>query len=302
MVIGYPFIYNGIASELYEASLVFLDENYTNRPSGSEKDVVTDSIIRNAQKIWLDTTQEEVLKFGIEIVFDTPGDIHKLTTLKKWLAGSSGYAPLQICAEGFESYYYNCIIHLDEDLIYNGGYCGVSATVECDAPWAWQIENTKMYNLNVGKTNTIYFNNESDDIEMLKPILTFHMATAGTFSLNCKQFDTNHFDITNTNQTGLTKEEAIRYCRIHNISIKNITPSVYYDKTTVFSNIASDDIVQCDNQWGKITANLTTGIVQKFNKVFLKLPKGKCTLTVTGNADKMYLSYKNAKRMGGGYY
>ena len=302
MVIGYPFIYNGIASELYDASLVFLDENYTNRPSGSEKDVVTDSIIRNAQKIWLDTTQEEVLKFGIEIVFDTPGDIHKLTTLKKWLAGSSGYAPLQICAEGFESYYYNCIIHLDKDLIYNGGYCGVSATVECDAPWAWQIENTKMYNLNVGKTNTIYFNNESDDIEMLKPILTFHMATAGTFSLNCKEFDINHFDITNINQTGLTKEEAIRYCRIHNISIKNITPSVYYDKTTVFSNIASDDIVQCDNQWGKITANLTTGIVQKFNKVFLKLPKGKCTLTVTGNADKMYLSYKNAKRMGGGYY
>lgn len=302
MVMGYPFIYNGDASELYDASLVFLSENYTERPSGSEKSVVTDSVVRNAQKIWFDTTQEDVLQFGIEIVFNEPGDIHKLTSLKKWLTGSVGYSPLQICAENFESYYYNCIIHLDKDLIYNGGYRGVSATVECDAPWAWQIENTKTYNLNVGGSTTIYFNNDSDDFELLKPVLTFHMAKAGDFSVNCKQFDTSHYDITGTYQKGLTKEEAIRYCKIYGISIKNITPSVYYDKTTTFTGVLNNDTVQCDNQWGKIVADLTPQIVQKFNKVFLKLPKGKCTLTVTGNADKMYISYKNAKRMGGGYY
>lgn len=302
MVLGYPFVYNGMASELYNVSLVFLDENYTNRPSGSEKAVVADNVIRNAQKIWFDTTQEEVLKFGIEIVFDDPVDIHKLTALKKWLTATPGYSRLQICAEEFEQYYYNCIIHLDEDLIYNGGYRGVTATVECDAPWAWQIENTRSYNLNVGGTTKIYFNNASDDIEMLKPILSFHMAEPGDFSINCKQFDTSHFDITGTFQKGLTQEEAVRYCRVHNISVKNITPSVYYDKTTTFTNILNDDIVQCDNQWGKIEAELTPQIVQRFNKVFLKLPRGKCTLTVTGNADRMYLSYKNAKRIGGGYY
>ena len=43
MVMGYPFVYNGMASELYDASLVFIDEDYTNRPSGSEKAVVNDS-------------------------------------------------------------------------------------------------------------------------------------------------------------------------------------------------------------------------------------------------------------------
>ena len=129
MVMGYPFVYNGMASELYDASLVFIDEDYTNRPSGSEKAVVNDSVIRNAQKIYLDTTQEQVLEFGIEIVFNEPSNIFKLTNLKKWLTSTSGYVPLQICAEDFEPYYFNCIIHLEDDLIYNGGYRGVSAKV-----------------------------------------------------------------------------------------------------------------------------------------------------------------------------
>ena len=302
MVMGYPFVYNGMASELYDASLVFIDEDYTNRPSGSEKAVVNDSVIRNAQKIYLDTTQEQVLEFGIEIVFNEPSNIFKLTNLKKWLTSTSGYVPLQICAEDFEPYYFNCIIHLEDDLIYNGGYRGVSAKVECDAPWAWQVENTKTYDLNIGGSTTIYFNNVSDDMEMLKPILTFHMAKAGDFSVNCKQFDTNHFDVQGTNQKGLTKEEAFRYCRIYNISIKNIVPSVYYDKTTTFTNFVVSDTVQCDNLWGIIKADLTPQIVQKFNKTFLKIPRGRVTLTVTGNADKMYLSYKNAKKIGGGYY
>ena len=62
------------------------------------------------------------------------------------------------------------------------------------------------------------------------------------------------------------------------------------------------DTVQCDNLWGIIKADLTPQIVQKFNKTFLKIPRGRVTLTVTGNADKMYLSYKNAKKIGGGYY
>ena len=87
-------------------------------------------------------------------------------------------------------------------------------------------------------------------MEMLKPILTFHMAKAGDFSINCKQFDTNHFDVQGTNQKGLTKEEAFRYCRIYNISIKNIVPSVYYDKTTTFTNLVLGDTVQCDTLWG----------------------------------------------------
>lgn len=309
MPMGYPFIFNGIPSETYNVSMVFLDNSYTNRPSGGDKSVVTASIRRNPIKQYLDTEYEDPLKFDIEIVFDEAVDIYELTNVKNWLTASVNYEQLQICVENFERFYYNCIIHLNEDLIYADGYRGVSATVECDAPFAHEFERIQKYTLDsdISKTNTFVFENYSDDFELMKPILKFHMAKAGNFSINVKHYSENKYmvvkdDIIYLNNA--THNQCVTYCRLNGFSVAYINRALDYNVTTTFDHLNAGDTVYLDNETYIMTVNdiETEDIFTKFNKKFFRLPRGTNILSVYGVADYMYIVYKNAKRLGGSYY
>jgi hypothetical protein len=263
MACGYDFIYNKTPSELYDVSLVFLEESYTNRPSGSGIEIETDFVQRNAEMFILRTRQSPVLQFGIEIVFDEPVDIFVLTQVKDWLNGSPGYNELQICVDNFNTFYFNCYLQLNEDLVYAGGYRGVSATVICDSPWAWEFENEMSFILNPDIDNTIYFNNLSADSELLRPIVEFTMVRSGDFS------------ITNT-ETG---------------------------KVFQFSNLMADETITIDNKLAFINSSVSgQNRVPNFNKVFLKLIKGTNKLVCSQNVQNLKIRYKNAKRIGGAYY
>lgn len=262
-VMGYPFIFNGIPSEQYNASLVFLDEDAQKRPSGSNTNFDIVQIRRNPKQFCVDATQSESLKFGIEVAFNDPVDIYTLTQVKDWLGGPLQFSQLQICAENFNSFYFNCYIELKEDLIYNGGYYGVTGEVHCDAPFAWEFERTKTYNLTAGSTNNLYFNNVSADSELLRPLITITMGSAGDFSLT---------DVQNNNSI------------------------------TSFTGLSAGEVLTLDNLYGIITSSTGLRRVSNFNKIFLKMPKGQNKLIVTGNAVKLQITYTNAKRLGGGYY
>lgn len=309
MPMGYPFIFNGVQSELRNVSLVFIDNSYTNRPSGSDKSVVTASIRRNPKKQYLDTEYEDVLQFPVEIVYDQAVDIYELTDLKNWLTSPVGYEQLQICAENFERFYYNCIIHLNEDLIYADGYRGVSATIECDAPYAYEFERIQKYTLNsnASKVDTFTFINYSDDFEFMKPIIKFHMAYNGNFSINVKHYSEGKYMVEQDDAILLnntTYNECAIYCRLNGVPISNIKKALDYNVTTNFSGLSANDTVYLDNKNCIIRLNdLDTGdIFTKFNKKFLKIPRGQVTLSVYGRADYMYIQYQNAKRLGGSYY
>lgn len=261
-ICGYPFIYNKIPSEVYNASLVFIDEDYNKRPSGSSVELITDSIRRNARVVFLDAKQEPPLEFGIEVVFDEPTDIFVFTQLKDWLCGELSFKQLQICAENFNTYYYNCYIQAEEDLIFNGGYTGIRCKVICDAPWAWELESYEEYILNVDSETEIDFNNLSADSEMLRPKIEINMAKNGDFS------------ITNTNT----------------------------NKTTTFKNLQAGETITLDNLYGFITSSTGMLRVGNFNKVFLKLAKGYNKLICSPNANSIKIHYQNARRMGGGFY
>lgn len=263
MPCGYPFIYNGVPSETYDCSLAFIDENYNKRPSGSGIEITTDTIQRNARAVFLNAKQTPPLEFGIEIIFEKPVDIFVFTQIKDWLGGEISFKQLQICAEYFDTFYYNCYLELKEDYIYNGGYRGLSATVHCDAPWAWEFEDERSYELKPNIDNHIFFNNLSADTEMLRPIIEFTMIDSGDFS------------ITNlTNQNRVTK----------------------------FSNLTQGETITMDNLYGFIDSSLGIRRVSNFNKVFLKMPKGMNELICNGNCNKLKIKFQNAKRIGGGYY
>lgn len=309
MPMGYPFIFNGVQSEAYNASLVFIDNSYTNRVSGGDKSVITASVRRNPIKQYLDTEYEDVLQFPIEIVFDEAVDIYELTNLKNWLTSPVKYEQLQICAENFERFYYNCIIHLNEDLVYANGYWGVSATVECDAPYAHEFERVEKYTLNpdVTKTDTFVFENYSDDFELMKPILKFHMAADGNFSVNVKHYSDGKYMVVKDGVIMLNNEtydKCTTYCKLNSISPSYIEKAVDYNVTTNFSHLNKNDIVYLDNESCVMTLNdaVTSDIFSKFNKNFFKIPRGMNTISVYGAADYMYIAYQNAKRLGGSYY
>jgi len=309
MPMGYPFIFNGVQSELRNVSLVFIDNSYTNRPSGGDKSLVTASIRRNPVKQYLDTEYSDPLEFDIEIIYDKAVDIYELTDLKNWLTAPVGYEQLQICAEHFERFYYNCIIHLKEDLIYADGYRGVSATVECDAPYAHEFGRIQKYNLNsdVTKSDKIIFENYSDDFELMKPILKFHMAKAGNFSINVRHYSEGKYMVIveqNILLNNATYNQCTAYCRMNNLPITYIQKALDYNVTTNFAGLSANDVVYLDNATGIMTLNNNPSedIFSKFNKKFFKIPRGMNTITVYGVADYMYIIYQNAKRLGGSYY
>lgn len=306
MPMGYTFVYDGVSSEIYNASLVFLDENYTNRPSGSQRELITTSITRNPRQLYLGVKYPDVLTFNIEVVFDNPVDIFTFSQFKEWLGGKINYAPLKVCAENFLNFYWNCIINLKEDLIYNGGYRGVSAEVQCDSPWAYQDEQTNEYLLSTTSDNNFIFENISADNEEMRPKITFHMAEEGDIKIRCVHYNESRFMIIDEEnhilENNLTYAEAISYCKYNEISLNFIRMSISYDKTTKFTNLLSGDIISCDSDSGIITSKKENNIIDKFNKVFFKLPQGKNNITITGKADKIYITYENAIRFGGGYY
>lgn len=303
---GYSFIYDGISSDIYNASLVFINESYTNRPSGSQRSLITTNLVRNPRQIYLGNEYSEVLTFNIEVVFDEPVDIFLLSRLKEWLGGKLKYTQLKICAENFTNFYWNCIINLKEDLIYNGGYRGVSAEVQCDAPWAWQNEQTNKYLLTPNIENKLTFENISADNEFLKPKITFHMVEEGDFQIECIHYNESKFMIVDSEnqilKNNLTYAEAMSYCRYNQLSLSFIKMSISYDKITLFSGLLQDDIITIDSNSGIITSQKEKNIINKFNKVFLKFPQGSNVLIITGKADYIYITYENAIRFGGGYY
>ena len=306
MPIGYSFIYNGTSSDNYNASLVFLDESYTNRPSGSYKELITTSIRRNPRKIYLDTEYSEVLTFNVEIVLDQATDAYSFARFKDWLFNPIRYAQLRILAENFADFYFNCVFIPNEDLIYNGGYRGVSAQVQCDAPWAWQNESVIRYDLSTTQENHITFVNTSASNEPLKPKITFHMASAGDFSIRYIHYDENKFMVKNMQgiilANNINYQDAVIICQYNNLPPSCIEMAMVLDKTMSFTGLLANKTITLDNELGILTQDDDINIIDKFNKVFLKFPQGSSELTVTGKADYIYFSFVNAIRFGGGYY
>jgi uncharacterized protein YuzB (UPF0349 family) len=299
-VMGCPFIFNEIPSEAYNASLVFLEEQYTKRPSGGQKQFTTDNVRGNSRAILLDVSQTEPLSFGIEIVFDDPVDIQTLTQVKNWLCSPLKYCKLRICAEGFENYYYNCYINLDNDLIYNGGYRGVTGTVTCDAPWAWENEQT--IDLEIG-TSTVpaenRFLNYSQDANPMKPIISFTVTESNSDSFLAIEdvFEDSNGDIIYDKTTIFVSSNAKTYKQ------KN-GEIVEYSITNNCYNLVSGEQITFNNQTALLTSSVNQLFrINNFNKVFLRIPQGVNKLYVSGlNISNLKMTYTNAKRLGGGWY
>ena len=234
------------------------------------------------------------MTFGIEIVFDNPVDIHTLTAVKSWLASPLGFRKLQVCSDLFDQYYWNCYITLNNDLIYAGGYRGVTATVTCDAPWAWgQVRTIQL------SGSTTKWINVSEETEPMKPVLEF-IATSGAKLI----IEIYNEDLTYDKTFMIGAPNAkLSNTQKNGVKIDYTVPSWAKD-------FSSPESVSLDNSTGIFTCrdangNLLTKMyrTQSFNKQLLKIPQGIVYIKVTSNGiSNLKIKYQNVKRIGGGFY
>lgn len=293
-VMGLPFIFNGVPSEFYGCSIVFIEEDPNKRTSGDGRTFTTIKPLRSAKQSVLDVQVDQPLSFGIEIVFDDPVDIHTLTEVKSWLASPLKFCKLQVCSDLFDQYYWNCYITLNNDLIYAGGYRGVTATVTCDAPWAWSEQRDIQL---FGQTTK--FINISEESVPMKPILSF-TATPGAYLIIEIYNDDLTYD--RTFMIGEPNE------KLSNTQKDGTT--VTYTVPSWAKTFESFESVTLDSSTGIFVCKDSSGNLlkkkyrtQSFNKQLLRIPHGICYIKVdSSGVSNLKITYQNVKRIGGGFY
>lgn len=259
---GYPFIWNGVASELYGVSIISINNNSWERPSGGQSEFLTDTVANNAQVMFLGSKQSPVLSFTLEFACEDSMDIYKYNRIKDWLFGEMEFRRLQICEKHFDAFYFNCQLKPDKDYLLNG-FMGFSCNVTCDSPFAWENVRKRRIPHNGANFSEYSFHNLSADSDDMKPVITFKVGTNGKFKIINKSYNNLTFE---------------------------------------WSDLQPDEIITCDCKNGIITSSLGLKRLSNFNKTFFKLKKGLNQLEFWYNATDVMFEYKNAVRLGGGIY
>lgn len=266
-VSGIPFSYDGVASSTFGLSLAYVDRSDYVYASGSGVTFSTEEIRKNPQLLFLGATQFPVLTFDIDIVSEEPMDVYRFNYVKDWIIGSSysGFKKLHLMIGKLKQYYFNCKITPKEDLLFAGGYRGMTCTVECDSSWAWQFVTEKVYKSDGKVMFQEVFHNHSADANGLKPKIIFKLETGNS-----------EFKIVNK-----TTGESFEW--------KDLSPS-------------GDEIITCDCRTKLIESSLGLYRLKNFNKQFLTFKKGGNELDFIGKVQFVKIVYQNAVRLGGGIF
>ena len=261
--IPYPFILDGIASEIYGLSIVFINNDYNFVPSGSQVNLQTDRVDNSAETFIMNEIQDIPLEFPIEIIGENM-DVFKQVEVKRWLYGKFGYRKLQICSEDFaNTFYFNCKLMAQQDIVFNDPN-GFTFNVVCDSPYAWEFPRIVRYEFPNQQIFSFLFNNESGDLERMNPIVEFQTTISNTsFSLVNKTDDNREFK---------------------------------------FTGLQGNEIITVDNKNKIITASSGLQRLGNFNKKFFRLLQGVNEIQAVGQCEYLQITYQNARRLGGAVY
>ncbi len=263
----FPFIWNGIPSELYGMTIAFSDTDYNYVPSGSGVTLQTDRVNSSVETYILGEVQDQVLEFPVEIYGDSM-DVFKQTEIKNWLYGTSGYRHLQICIDNYNTFYYNCKLIPSTDVVF-GAPNGFKFTVVCDAPGAWEYPKIVTYQFPKHSYFDFLFNNVSGDIDYLRPIIEFK-TTVNTYNFSL----INNSDI---DENGKPREFK-------------------------FTDIGGGEVIEVNNKDKLISSSTGLFRLGKFNKKFFRFKPGVNEITAKGSCEYLKITYQNFRRLGGAIY
>lgn len=260
---GLDFIFDHEFSLGYGVKIISIDGSsvVTEANAGSGIEIFSDSVFRNPTVFQYGVSQSEVLTFDMEIASETPIAGINRSKIQKWLFGRMKPCHLQIVQTDLQDIYFNCYL-TNASTTYIGNYCyGFKFTVECDAPWAWQIARTYTQK----QFNDIWrFYNNSDNTDYTYPILEFKL----------KQYLITDGDI----------------------SITNITDN---NRKFELLNCYPGEVIKVDCQRQIISSSRNRLLSGFFNKKFFRLLPSQNEIDINGELEYLSLTYSDARKVGG---
>lgn len=179
---GKTFTYNNKSSSYY--GLFFANVNTTSSPSlGGDIAYKTLKMKRTGKHYRQDTDYNAPLEFDAEIITETKITQDTLHEINAWLFNQLDYKKLYIDDPdyAYNNVHLNCVftnVERIEACMGNQGYgiYGFKVTIKCDAPWAWEDEQTSTY---TSFSPYAVFHNISDCNDYMYPKIQIKTGASG---------------------------------------------------------------------------------------------------------------------------
>lgn len=258
---GNSFIYNNKSSDLY--GLYFANVNLTpTNYFGGDIEFSNLSLKRSGKQYRLDTKYNKPLTFDVEILSEYLITQNILHEINAWLFNQLDYKKLYVNDEDYtyHNIYFNCYftnVERIEGCIGDQGHgiYGFKCTMICDAPWAWEDEQTITYTAPF--SSYLIFNNNSDCNDYMYPKVQL--------------------------KTGLTGGD---------VTIQQVTDG---NRLTTFTGLSANETIIMSVEPKLVTSSLLLNHYETFNKNWMRFLVGENRFTITGDVTEFKITYSNTR-------
>lgn len=258
------FVFDGIPSEELGLIITAMDAD-TSSSAGNDIDLIVKSVYRRPKPYFYGVNQNKVLTFNIEFSSNNEIDSIRASKIQNILFGQMTYKTMQIVQPDMGEMFINCFLLSPEIRKIGGQIVGFKALVQCDSPWAWSNEKSKIYTypeVTGKRTDAQIFNNISANNYYSYPKIVVTMNnTGGSFKL---------INITDNN------------------------------RSMEFTTIPAGMVLTIDNDLEILTSfPALAGMLSSFNKKWFRLLQGRNSLSWEGYIKSIEFKYINAMKIGG---
>lgn len=259
---GDSFTFDNISSERYGLKIT---------TPKSDEDIniseYTSDLIKTPRRTKFYATKQRVdepLTLAVSIYSETPLIRNQIDNIERWLFRTDGqFRKLRVNQLDMQGYYYNCRLEKMEVETFGNLPYQVNCLLRCDSQFAWQNQQTRIYNI-VSTPYTAKFVNISSEEPMSPTYIIKSNSANGTIKIVNNQYT------------------DIRL------------------STMEFKGLQNGEILTLDTEHGIITSNTrTSGLLDLFvYPNFMKLPRGSNEFAITGNISELKIVYMNARKFG----
>lgn len=259
---GTDFLWDNQFSQSYGLKIVSINGNSTaDVDAGSSVEVFSDAVYRSPTRYYYGAAQSQVLTFEMEVASESPIIAINRSKIEKWLFGRINPCKLQIVQPDLQTVYFYGYL-LDPKALYIGNHCyGFKFTMECDAPWAWQISKTYAY---TDMKKPWKFYNDSDNTDYTYPLMEIQIGKT--------ILGNGDLSIVNHNDGG---------------------------REFLLKGLHANEKITVDCRLQKIISSEKRLLSEFFNKKFFRLVSGINLIQIAGDAQCVRLTYSNARKVGG---
>jgi hypothetical protein len=258
---GRSFVYGGVVSDYYGLSIGELDASGANESMGSSgMEIKEQKIFRRPTPFFLGATPSPKLSFSMSAFSEDEITADFFALIQKIFFSSRTYKKLQILQDDVAEIYFDCILN-DPKIIRVGNLLrGISFTVNCSSPFAFNFPKTTTYTYTTPVVNnTVVFNNSSDDNDSY--LYPSNIITMNSFG--------------------------------GNMSITNLSDS---NRVFQFTGLSANEVITIDNSLQTLTSSTGLKRLSTFNNHYLRLIPGLNSLRIQGSVASVTMTCQFVSR------